>query len=216
MTHPEPNPDHLGREAVKFLERDFNQCFEQMRHYESMIVSICKFMFTGHAALVGISSGLYQYSLDKGVDLGLPVILVLVVGLVFGLAMFCLLVRGRVHYVFVTRYVNEHRHFFLRQKPLGFQNVAGMYTNPSQPPVFNPRSSQLLLALLGAILNSVLACALVFMANQTCPKVWHLALGAAGAFLTLEVLCAVAYLRSREGKSASKAVFGKGREVRGR
>lgn len=46
-------------EAVKFLERDFNQCFQQMRHYGSQILEILKFMFTSYSILISGS--------DKGV-----------------------------------------------------------------------------------------------------------------------------------------------------
>ena len=36
----------IEKESLKFLERDFNQCFMQMRHYDSQIFDILKFMFT--------------------------------------------------------------------------------------------------------------------------------------------------------------------------
>ena len=49
------------REALKFLERDFNQCFQQMRHYDSQIFDILKFMFTAYTVLIGVALGLYQF-----------------------------------------------------------------------------------------------------------------------------------------------------------
>ena len=33
-------------EAAKFLERDFNQCFMQLRHYDSQIWNICRLDLT--------------------------------------------------------------------------------------------------------------------------------------------------------------------------
>ena len=61
-------------EAVRFLERDFNQCFQQMRHYDSQLWDICKFSFTAYTALIGIAIGLYQYSIQKALDLTYAVI----------------------------------------------------------------------------------------------------------------------------------------------
>ena len=34
------NNDKLHKAAVSFLENDFNQCFEQDRHYDSQVVDI--------------------------------------------------------------------------------------------------------------------------------------------------------------------------------
>lgn len=55
------NTSEQEKEAVKFLERDFNQCFQQMRHYDSQIFDILKFMFTGYTALIGVALGLYKF-----------------------------------------------------------------------------------------------------------------------------------------------------------
>ena len=49
-------------EAAKFLERDFNQCFAQMRHYDSQIWNVCRFAFTAYIAILGTAISMYQYS----------------------------------------------------------------------------------------------------------------------------------------------------------
>mgnify|MGYP001603832446 CR=1 FL=1 len=45
MSEPAQNISDQEKEALKFLERDFNQSFQQMRHYDAQIFDILKFMF---------------------------------------------------------------------------------------------------------------------------------------------------------------------------
>lgn len=50
--------------SVNFLERDFNQCFEQIRYYDSQIVNIFKHLITFYTTIAGISIGLFQFKLS--------------------------------------------------------------------------------------------------------------------------------------------------------
>lgn len=195
------------KEALKFLERDFNQCFQQMRHYDAQIFDILKFMFTAYSALIGVALALYQFGLKEGKDLSLPAIAALSVGLIIGLFMFALVIRNRVYYVQVTRYVNEHRGFFLKNKPLGFENRSKMYTNYSQPPYFNWRSSHSWLYYIVALLNSILFGILLYIVF---PGAWKTVISESLLLCCIQLVIAVAYLKSRENKSASEAVFEKG------
>jgi hypothetical protein len=196
------------QEAAKFLERDFNQCFQHMRHYDSQILEIVKFMFAGYTALIGGSLAIYKYAVDKNLDLAIPIVIALGVGLLFGLLMFALVTRNRVYFVFVARYVNENRQLFLKAKPLGFQNVTGMYTDPHQPPFFSPRSSQAWFSYLVAALNATLLGAAVYVASGSNQYVWWtLGIGGGALFIGQQVL-AVLYLYSRDMKSAERAVWG--------
>ena len=197
----------IEKEAVKFLELDFNQCFQQMRHYDAQIFDILKFMFTAYSALIAVALGLYQFGLKEGKDLSLPAIAALGVGLILGLFMFALVIRNRVYFVQVTRYVNEHRGFFLKNKPIGFENKSKMYTNHEQPPYFNWRSSQSWLCYIVAVLNSILFGTLVYIAY---PCAWTAVISGSSLLCVIQLFIAVMYLKSREKKSASEAVFGKG------
>lgn len=59
-TQPEiEQSEKIAEEYSKFLERDFNQCFQQMRHYDLQITGLMKFTFTSYTALIGIAFGLY-------------------------------------------------------------------------------------------------------------------------------------------------------------
>jgi hypothetical protein len=122
--------------------------------------------------------------------------------------MLALVIRNRVYFVFVTRYVNEHRGFFLNRKPLGFENRAGMYTNFQQPPFFNWRSSQDLLMYALALLNSFLLGTALFVLESPFPH-WICCGISAAVMFCVQLAVPIIYLLTRERKTASKAVFGK-------
>jgi hypothetical protein len=80
--------------------------------------------------------------------------------------------------------------------------------NPAQPPYFNWRSSQALLLYSLALLNAgLLGLGLYVPLDKSGDKWWSVGIGA-GALLIVQLGLAIAYLKSREGKSASQAVFG--------
>src|SRR5438477_10919246 len=97
-----------AREGARFLERDFNQCFQQMRHYDGQILDICKFAFTAYTAAFGAALTVYKYGIDKGIDYTSPAIAILSVALFLGFCMMALATRNRGYYVLVARYINEH------------------------------------------------------------------------------------------------------------
>ena len=197
------------KEGAKFLDRDFSQCFQQMRHYDAQIVDICKFAFTGYIAVAGAALALYKYGVDKGIDYTAASVSVLTVAGIFGLMLLGLAVRNRVYFVLVTRYVNEHRRFFLREKPLGFANESRMYPNPALPPYFSWLSSQAWLTYTLALLNSaMLTVALVLLGlSRRWPALVYVVCGL--AVLTAQLVGTIAYLVSRERKSPSGAVWGR-------
>jgi hypothetical protein len=199
----EPN-DH-EEAAKKFLELDFVQCFTQMRHYEGQNLDLLKFTFTAYVALIGVAVGLYQFSKKENIDL-IPVnTAILSIGLLFGVFMLSLIVRNRVYFVVVARYVNEHRRHFLKSKPLGFENRAKMYVSTDHPHFFNWRSGQSFQFYLLALLNSTVGTGILF------PYVplWCDVLAFVIA-LSAQLVAAIMYLKSRETLSADVAVFGSG------
>ena len=189
----EKNSAKLEEEALKFLDRDFNQCFNQMRYYDGQIWDICKFSFTAYSGLLGISMGLYQYSLDKNLNLVPAAILILLVGFFLGIFACFLMVRNRVYFVKVARYINLHRKFFLGFKPLGFKNCVKMYDNPKLPLYFDFNSSQLWLIYLMAVYNSVLiAVASYFYFNEISDvRIYFLGI----VYFIINLIIATYYLR---------------------
>ena len=199
-------------EGANFLARDFNQCFIQLRHYDSQMWAVCRFALTAYVAIVGAAVGVYQYSLDRGIDLSPLVISVLTVGIVLGIMMYSLIIRNRVYFVVICRYINEHRALFLDAEPLGFANSSGMYVDSGQPTYFDWRSWQSFLAYITALLNSALVALLMVFMLDSHPCRWQLA-GALGLFVWFcQVWLGVTYLKSREKMSGSAAVFGGDRQ----
>ena len=201
----------MGKEIdnSKFLEHDFNQCFQQMRHYDSQLFDSVKFLTTAYVGLIGIGIGLYEFGIKECKDFTIAVISSFLFALLFGLFMFMLIIRNRVYYVHVTRYINEIRKTFLEKKPLGFKNKSGMYTNYKQPPFFNWRSSQAYLMYVIALVNAILCGAIIFVWFYEESCCWLRTLCGAGTLLLLQVGIGIFYFKSREGKSASKSVFGR-------
>lgn len=195
------------RQALDFLGRDFNQCFQQMRHYDSQIVNIFKFMFVAYTGLIGIALGLFEINNNLLIPAGLVLFLAFVLGIIF----FALVIRNRVYFVQVTRYINEQRELFFKLEPMGFKNKSRMYTDPTNPPFFNKRSSQAWFTYIIAFMNAVCFGAFFFIVSaplSAWPRILFVIISALAA-LTVQLAVGIAYLKTREGKSAEKAVFGK-------
>ena len=195
------------RETLKFLERDFNQCFQQTRHYDLQLFNILKLVFTGYTAVIGIALGLYQFGVEKSINISLPAKAILSIGFLFGLLLFSLAIRYRIYFVQVTRYLNEQRGLFFKYRPLGFENKSLMYTDCLQPPFFNWRSSHSWFTYIIAVLNSAMLGILLYITlNQF---IWLITILSFFFSLIIQLAIGINYLKSREGKSASEATFGK-------
>lgn len=195
------------KEALKFLERDFNQCFQQMRHHDTQIFDILKFMFTAYTVLIGAALGIFKANLQ--VDLTIPIIISLIIGLILGAFMFYLVLINRSYYVRVARYINEQRNLFLSFKPLGFENISRMYTNAKQP-YFSRESSQIWLAYIIGALNSTLLGVLLFILLASYSYKWLIVVGVSFVLFSVQIAITIKYLKSQENNSASKSVFEKG------
>lgn len=201
----EINVNKLQEASARFLDNDFNQCFAQVRYYDAQIVDIFKFLATFYTTVAGIAIGLYKLSTEKNLDLDTGLISGLSVAFVFGICMFFLIIRNRVYFVFCMRYINEHRELFLSSKPLGFENKSKMYTNHKQPPFFNIMSSQSVWLYVVAVMNTALLGIILYIAKMNCGIITI----AVAIVLLGQLTGGIVYLKTRENKSASKAVFGK-------
>jgi hypothetical protein len=193
------------KDSVKFLEADFNQCFEEMRHLDTQTVELCKYAFFAYASVTPVAVGLYQFGLEKGIELNGIATIILGIGLIVGLFMFGLAVRNRIYFVKVTRYVNEIRDCFLKESPMGFENKTEMYRDWHKPAFYNWHSSQVWFSYMVGLLNSVLLAALIYM-NVECSFGWRflaVTLGALGLF-GAQVVTEVVYLKQQDRKSEKK------------
>jgi hypothetical protein len=200
----------IDKEALKFLDRDFTQCFTQMRHYDGQIFETCKFAFTGYVGLIGVSLTLFQFGIKEKVNLSIPILASLFVGLLLGIFMFCIVIRNRVYFVQSARYINEQRRLFFNYSPLGFQNQSRMYIDSSLPPYWDYRSSQTWFAFVIALLNSILLAVSILIYSNSINSI------ACSYMIIMPLVLFIVqmgggrhYLRTRENKSAERSVFGR-------
>ena len=201
------NISEQEKEALKFLERDFNQCFQQMRHHDTQIFDILKFMFTAYTVLIGAALGIFKANLQ--VDFTMPIIISLIIGLILGAFMFYLVLINRSYYVRVSRYINEQRKLFLALKPFGFENTSRMYIDAKQP-YFSRESSQIWLAYIIGALNSTLLGVLLFIVLASYSYKWLIVIGGGLAFLSIQLVIVIKYLKSQESKSKTISEEDKG------
>lgn len=192
----------------KFLERDFNQCFQQLRDYSQQMWDITKFTFTAYASLLGIALGAYKLAAEQNVDLKIPVTAALGAGSLVGFFMFGLLTRNRVYFVTIARYINSHRKHFFDISPESTRFARGFYDNPNYPKFVNVFSSHAFISYIVAALNSILVVTILLLYLWNHKNIPTISITAVVGSFLLQVVPALIYLRSRENKSANRAVFG--------
>lgn len=199
------------------LAADFQQCFEQMRHYDETFHRTLQFGFGGVVAVIVASAALVeQYGLTQLITT--TVGLMLLVSSVAGFLLVVSLARNRVYFAFVGRYVNEVRALYLAQSPGGISNKAGIYTDPGFPRIFNPFSSHSIQLYFLSSCNSFLfTCGVVALfvsralATSGSPAVnWEVGL----LFFTLSLLVQIGWVvlywcHKERKRTADSAVFGK-------
>lgn len=152
-----------------FLKHDFDQSYQQLRHYDSLNWDITKFSFV--ELLVGITAAwaLYVYATDienanSFIAHSYAWIIPTILGVcyLFSLLASFLISRNRVYYAKVARYLNEHRGFALETKPLGFLNQTKFYTNVTFPPAFDKWSTQIVCLYVIQLVSSILFGAILY------------------------------------------------------
>jgi hypothetical protein len=137
------------------LDSDFEECFEQMRHYDSAFESAVQFAYTGTVTVAGASGTLLQAYGPDSLILAI-VSFILVFSCLAGLVVVLSLARNRVYFAKVARYVNEIRGFNLHHHPARIENKAQMYTEWRFPPIFDLFSTQSLHVYLVSAFDSIL------------------------------------------------------------
>lgn len=200
------NADKLKDAATNFISNDFGQIFSQARHYDSQIYDIFKYLVTTYLTVAAAAIGLYKFDIEQlGIDLQGALIVGLSIALLFGLFLLPTVIRNRVYFVVCMRYINEQRKYFLENNAIGFPNQVRMYSNYKNPPYFNYFSSQSGWIYLHTLLNTALLGIIYYIAE------FPLAVNVVVCVfvLILQLVLAITYLTSREGKSVGEAVFGK-------
>ncbi|MGB3477829.1 MAG: hypothetical protein WBB67_01570 [bacterium] len=189
------NRNHPGdKDNDAFLIADFNQCFEQTRHYNTQIVNTLKFITTFYTAVCGLVWGLFQYSIKKNIDIKSALIIALCVVLLFGIIILIFAVRNRVYFVKCMRYVNEQRGYFLSRISPKFANKSGMPVDPAKLKYFNWSSSQSWLVYIISLMNSlILGLFLFILVNRV-----DVALLSGICLFIIQLLLSICYLCSQD------------------
>lgn len=140
----------------EFILSEYQQCFEHMRHYESIAQDLLKFSFTYYSAIITLSLGIYQFYFNKS-DTGNPSLLfiavLLILSFIVGNLIILLLARNRKYFIDVAHQVNSIRSYFLREKVL-FDNVLPL--DVKYPKLVNLRSSQFLIYDVFLVINTII------------------------------------------------------------
>jgi hypothetical protein len=205
-----PNDKIFDKNATReFLLFEYQECFNHMRHYDSVEIDFIKFSFSGYIALVGGSFALLQYL--KGTPQGkLYVATVLFLGFLGGIILLAFAVRNRSYYVIVARQVNTIRKYFLENSELDFINHNKCYLNDKKPQNFNPKSTYTFLITLLILFNSVILSGAVWLLVKYLMApifIWLIGIATIIISAVLQFKFSIDYLRKCDNKSADEAIF---------
>ncbi len=199
------------------LVADFNQCFEQMRHYDESFRRTLEFSFGLLASVIaGTAALLGQY--------GATVLTTELVGVLLLVSSFAslllvvLMARNRVYFAVVARFVNEVRGLYLGRSPGGFANDSRMYCDHRFPRIFDPGSTQAIQLYFLSVCNAFLFGAAITLfhlafdlARSRHPTLrWYEQASAVFIFLVCEFGWVISYWRRKQARrTANTAVFGR-------
>lgn len=152
-----PSPLNLGRKdetdmekyCEKFMSDDFTQCMYMLRHYDSINWEITKYTVTEMLVAVGACWSIYNWSQptetkSDTLDIGMPIIAIICfASFLFGILALLLIGKNRSYFALTSRHINEYRKHALSSKPLGFENTAKYWNDPSYPKTFDKSSTQM-------------------------------------------------------------------------
>lgn len=157
----ESTPQEATDIRETLLVSDFEQCFEQMRHYDDAFQGALQFAYTGVVAVAGASGTLLQIWHVNPLNLA-TVSLILLFSSLAGVVILMLLAKNRVYFAKVARYVNEIRHLYLQKHPAGIANKAGMFDDVTFPQILDFGSTQTFQIYLVSAFDSFLfACGII-------------------------------------------------------
>lgn len=151
----------MNADSFGFLKDDFSQSYQQLRHRDSQIIDVFKFLFTADTTVIGVSYGLFQFGIKEKVDLLLPCISIITLALILGLFTLLLITKNRIYFVKNARYLNVTRDYFTKHEDVP-DSLKVFYTDPKKPKYFDYTSSQLVLLYFISISNSFLLFSLFY------------------------------------------------------
>jgi len=141
-----------------FLDKEYDQCFDHMRHYENLTKDLLQFSYGYYSAIAALSIAIYQYfhetHSDSVASLGYTAIL-LILSVVIGTIITTQFVRYRKYYVSTARQVNRIRKYYIEN----FDRFkSALPIDPDIPKAYNPKSTQLHTIYIFIIVNAIYLC----------------------------------------------------------
>lgn len=194
--------------ASDVVVSDFEQCFEQMRHYDDSFQNTLQFAYTGTVAVVGVSGTLLQSYHYTQLNL---TILSVILGLswLVGIILVMSLAKNRVYFTIVARRVNELRNVCFDEHSPHRENKAKIYTDPTRPRISDFASTQFFQVCLTSVFDSfffastvVALIALQMVANHhSAPIVdWSLGIRGFAVWLVAQLGLVALYWKLEEHK----------------
>lgn len=164
----ELNSEFDKQAVLDLLRTDFQQCFEQMRHYDRIFLQFVAGVFSFNTAILVILFKLFQNSTNKFLFLDFKQVwlIILIMALFVGVFSLIFLSRNRLYYVRVTRFVNEVRNHYLSIQPLNITNKAKLYVDYKHPKTFSLFSTQVILVYILSIFNAFYLFMFVFILTK--------------------------------------------------
>jgi len=169
------NQNHESKYGNELLSHDFDQSYQQLRHYDSLNWDITKFSFIELLLKITAVWAIYGFAKDSdnvntlvAINYQWLIPSIFGVSYIFSLLASFLISRNRVYYAKTARYINEHRKLALKHKPFGFENATRFYTNTNFPPAFDKWSTQLVCFYVIQLVSAFMFGAMIYCISAMC------------------------------------------------
>jgi hypothetical protein len=192
--------DNLNQQnrSWNFLLKEYDQCFNQMRHYDNVSVSMIKFAFSIYSALGTIAFAIYQFLYRNENSLNVIIGSIALFTFLVGFIIVLMLTRNRLYFVSVAKQVNRIRNLSIYKSKSVFDFKSALPYDPNIPKAFNIRSIYLITIFLLCFMNSVaIFTAFIFLLTQV--SHWLL-MFLSFLLLAFQIVCVVLVLNRSVGK----------------
>lgn len=146
-------------DAIQFLNTDFAQGNNQIRHYDIQIQSMFKFMITIYTTILGSSITILK--IPNHTNLLPLVIFILSVSIILGLFFEWYVVEIRFYYVKTARFINQIRKNYQDEIKDDIKDDitddTRYYTDPHEPKFLSLSSSHIILLIVICLINGFAA-----------------------------------------------------------
>lgn len=206
------------QESVDFLITEYEQCFEQMRHYDTTQNALLTFALTGYISIFAATYAIYQYSTDNPIKYTFLTLIFLLSSLA-GITILIAFTRNRIYYTAVAKQVNRIRSYFLDNSELDYIKYNNCYTSYNKPKNFHWLSTYSMYIIVISLLNaSLCGCGITIFNRFTFKRSFNISLIQGIVLglilLILELIFSIRYLNSIDNRKADQAVWSSSNPLR--